>query len=112
MIGHQEYRSLLETRRLALTPLGHLRGRTLNDSFLIIDEAQNLTIAKMIMAVTRIGRASRVALTGDPQRTDLRGDEPSGLLYLLKVVQGTDLAKVELFNSHDVIRNRLVHRLE
>lgn len=112
LVGQQEYRNLIEARRLALTPLGHLRGRTLNDTFLIIDEAQNLSIAKMRMAVTRIGRASRMALTGDPQRTDLRANEPSGLLHLLKLVQGTDLAKVERFDAHDVIRNHLVHRLE
>lgn len=112
LVGNQEFRNLVADRKIALIPFGHLRGRTFNDSLIVVDEAQNLTVRKMRMAVTRMGRASRMVVTGDPQRGDLKSDEQSGLLHLVDLVRGTELAKVHQFEGHDVIRNNLVYRLE
>ena len=112
LIGYQKFTRLIEERKLELVPLGHIRGRTFNDTFIILDEAQNMTIRKMRMAVTRIGRASRMVVTGDPTHIDLRGDEPSGLVHLLNLLQGTDIAKIHQFENTQIIRNSLVARLE
>lgn len=112
LIGYKEFNRLVEQRMLELTPMGHMRGRTFNDSFIIVDEAQNMTIRKMRMAVTRIGRCSRMVVTGDPTQVDLRSDEPSGLAHLLGLIQGTDIAKIHLFEKNQIIRNNLVARLE
>lgn len=112
LVGYATYRRLIDDRRLELMPLGHLRGRTFNDTLLIVDEAQNLTVRKMRVVVTRIGRNSRMVLTGDPEHVDLRGDEPSGLAHLLGMIEGTDLAKVHRFAADHVIRSPIVSRLE
>ncbi len=112
LIGYQKFTQLVEERKLELVPLGHIRGRTFNDTFIILDEAQNMTIRKMRMAVTRIGRASRMVVTGDPIHIDLRGDEPSGLVHLLNLLRGTNLAQIHQFENTQIIRNSLVARLE
>lgn len=112
LVGYQKFTELTEEKKLELVPLGHMRGRTFNDAFIIIDEAQNMTIRKMRMAVTRIGRSSRMVVTGDPAHVDLRGDEPSGLVHLLDLLKGTDIAKVHLFENSQIIRNNIVARLE
>lgn len=112
LLGFQGLSRLIEQRKLELSPLGHMRGRTFNNSFIIVDEAQNMTIRKMRMAVTRIGRASRMVVTGDPNHVDLRDDEPSGLVHLLGLLQGTDIAKIHQFENSQIIRNNLVARLE
>jgi phosphate starvation-inducible PhoH-like protein len=112
LIGHQETSRLVEQRMLEITPLGRMRGRTFNQSFIIVDEAQNMTIRKMRMVITRIGQGSRIVMTGDPTQVDLRGDEPSGLVHLLGLIQGTDVATVHRFESHQIVRNKIVARLE
>lgn len=112
LIGYQPFNQLVEQRQLELLPLGHMRGRTFNDAFVIVDEAQNMSVRKMRMAVTRIGRASRMVVTGDPTHVDLRGDETSGLAHLIGLLQGTDIAKIHHFENSQIIRNSLVARLE
>ncbi len=112
LVGYQKFTELTEEKKLELVPLGHMRGRTFNDAFIIIDEAQNMTIRKMRMAVTRIGRSSRMVVTGDPAHVDLRGDEPSGLVHLMDLLKGTDIAKVHHFENSQIIRNSIVARLE
>lgn len=112
LIGYQEFTRLIEQRMLELTPLGHMRGRTFNDSFIIVDEAQNMTIRKMRMAVTRIGQGSRMVVTGNPDHVDLRGGETSGLSHLLRLLQGTDVASVHHFEKNQIIRTNIVARLE
>ncbi len=94
LIGHEQTTRLFQEGKLEITPLGWLRGRTFNESFIIVDEAQNLTSRHMRMAVTRIGQGSRMVITGDPEQIDLHGDELSGLPELLQLVSGTDLAMV------------------
>lgn len=112
LIGHHRFTALVEERKLVLVPLGQMRGRSFNNAFIILDEAQNMTVRKMRMAVTRIGRASRMVVTGDPTHIDLRGDETSGLVHLLSLLQGTDIAKVHHFENSQIVRNRIVARLE
>ena len=111
-VGHQTATQLKEDRKLELIPLGRMRGRTFNNAFIIIDEAQNMTIPKMRIALTRIGRGSRMVATGDPAHVNLRAGEESGLVHLLGLLQGTDIAKVHQFDSSHIIRDNLVRRLE
>lgn len=112
LIGYQPFNHLVEQRKLELLPLGHMRGRTFNNAFVIVDEAQNMTVRKMRMAVTRIGQASRMVVTGDPAHVDLQGDETSGLAHLIGLLQGTDIAKIHHFENSQIIRNSFVARLE
>jgi phosphate starvation-inducible PhoH-like protein len=112
LVGHEGLKRLTERGQITIMPLGQLRGRTFNESFVVIDEAQNMTVSKMRMAVTRLGRASRMVVTGDPAQTDLPGAEPSGLTHLLQLIAGTDLARIHKFENREIIRNDLVARLE
>ena len=113
LIGHDEIRQLTERGMIEVMPLGRMRGRTFNDSMLLVDEAQNMTVGKMRMAATRIGRNGRLVVTGDPAQVDLAGgDEVSGLTPLLKLVAGTDLASVHRFEAYQIIRNPVVAQLE
>lgn len=112
LIGYQRYAQLKDERKLELTPLGHIRGRTFNDAFIIIDEAQNMSVRKMRMAVTRMGKSSRMVITGDPVHVDLCDGEISGLSHLLGLLEGTDLARIYHFPNTQVIRNPLVAELE
>jgi len=92
--------------------MGRLRGRTFNNAFVILDEAQNTTVGKMRMAVTRVGRGARIVITGDPNQTDLYEKETSGLAHLLRIIEGTDIASVHRFENKEVVRSNLVRRLE
>jgi phosphate starvation-inducible PhoH-like protein len=112
LVGTDEIKRLVSHGLIEITPLGRMRGRTFNDSFIIVDEAQNMSIRKMRMAVTRLGRGSRMVITGDPDQIDLPGDEPSGLPHLLDLVAGTDIALVHQFTQRQIVRNEVVARLE
>ena len=112
LVGHLAFRNLVAERKLTLMPLGHFRGRTFNDCFIVVDDAENLTVGKMRMVTTKLGRASRMVLIGNPQAHDFKVGEQSGLLHLLELVRGTDIARVHKFAAHEVIRNSLVSRLE
>ena len=112
LISPEEIRRLTDLGKIEIAPLGRMRGRTFNESFIIVDEAQNLTVKKMRMAVTRLGRGSRMVITGDMAQSDLPQGETSGLPHLLKLISGTDLALVHQFSLNQIIRNDLVARLE
>jgi phosphate starvation-inducible PhoH-like protein len=112
LIGIAETRRLIDQGLVEIMPLGRMRGRTFNQSFIVVDEAQNMTVRKMRMAVTRLGRASCMVITGDPAQNDLRGDETSGLTHLLNLLAGTDLALVHQFQNREIIRTELVARIE
>jgi phosphate starvation-inducible protein PhoH and related proteins len=112
LIGHEESRHLAEQGLIEIIPLGRMRGRTFNETFILIDEAQNMTVRKMRMAVTRLGRTSRMVITGDPSQDDLPAGETSGLSHLLDLVDGTELAYVHQFQKQEIIRNELVARIE
>jgi phosphate starvation-inducible PhoH-like protein len=112
LVGIAETRRLIEQGLVEIIPLGRMRGRTFQQSFIVVDEAQNMTVRKMRMAITRLGRASCMVVTGDPTQNDLRGDEASGLTHLLHLIAGTDLALVHQFQNHEIIRTELVARIE
>ncbi len=112
LVSAHEVQRLTEAGLVEITPLGRMRGRTFNDSYIVVDEAQNMTVGKMRMAVTRMGRNSRMVLTGDPAQVDLVGDQVSGLTHLLQLIAGTDLATVHRFETYQIIRNPVVARLE
>ena len=112
LIGRDETRRQIEHGLLEITPLGRMRGRSFNDCFILTDEAQNMSKKMMRMALTRMGRNSRMVVTGDPAQVALAGDEPSGLPHILKHVAGTDIALVHQFQNHQIIRNPTVARIE
>ena len=112
LIGHDELKRMIDHGLIQILPLGRLRGRSFNDAFVLIDEAQNMTVRNMRMALTRLGRASRMVVTGDPRQVDLPSEETSGLLHILRLISGTDLALIHRFSNQQIIRNDLVARLE
>lgn len=112
LIGRDETKRLIEHGLLEITPLGRMRGRSFNECFILIDEAQNMGKKMMRMALTRLGRGSRMVVTGDPAQVALSGDEPSGLPHILKHIAGTDIALVHQFQNHQIIRNATVAKIE
>jgi phosphate starvation-inducible PhoH-like protein len=112
LIGREEMRRLSDQGLIEVMPLGRMRGRTFNESYIVVDEAQNMTVRKMRMAVTRLGRASRMVVTGDPDQHDLPDGEISGLSHLLRLITATDIALVHRFENQEIIRNDLVARIE
>jgi len=112
LIGRDETRRQIEHGLLEITPLGRMRGRSFNDCFILTDEAQNMGKKMMRMALTRLGRNSRMVVTGDPAQVALAGDEPSGLPHILKHIAGSEIALVHQFQNHQIIRNPTVARIE
>lgn len=108
MIGYDQVQLLIERDVIEVCPLAYMRGRTLNESFIILDEAQNTTISQMKMFLTRMGEASKIVVSGDPTQTDLPSQTPSGLidgLKRLKTIKGIAIAKL---TADDIVRHRLV----
>jgi phosphate starvation-inducible protein PhoH and related proteins len=103
-------------RRLAdgtieIAPLAFMRGRTLSSAMVILDEAQNTTVAQMKMALTRIGEGSRMVVTGDPSQTDLPHNVKSGLRDAMEVLHGVKDVSFIAFDEEDVVRSRLVKNI-
>lgn len=112
LVGHEGARRLIADGKLELVPLGRLRGRTFNNSFILVDEAQNLLPHQMRMVLTRLGRDSRLVILGDPEQVDLRGDELPGLPDILRRLEGSNLALVQEFRRSEIVRNPLVAEIE
>lgn len=112
LIGRDETRRRIDHGLLEITPLGRMRGRSFNECFILIDEAQNMGRKMMRMALTRLGRDSRMVVTGDPAQVALAGDEASGLPHILRHIEGTDIALVHQFRNDQIIRNATVARIE
>ncbi len=108
MMPHERVQRALEDSTIEIAPLAYMRGRTLSDAFVILDEAQNATTAQMKMFLTRLGLNSRVVITGDKTQIDLprRGD--SGLLEVERILAGIDGISLVYLDAKDVIRHRLV----
>jgi phosphate starvation-inducible PhoH-like protein len=102
---------LLERGTVEIAPLAFMRGRTLNDSFVILDEAQNTTSEQMKMFLTRLGFGSKAVVTGDITQIDLPAGRPSGLVEALKVVSSVDGIAFVYFDERDVVRHRLVQQI-
>ncbi|MGE4069734.1 MAG: PhoH family protein [Lysobacterales bacterium] len=111
MMGVEKVTRLLERNVIEIAPLAFMRGRTLNDSFVILDEAQNTTIEQMKMFLTRIGFGSTAVITGDVTQIDLPRKDQSGLRHAIEVLKGVDGISFTFFQSGDVVRHPLVARI-
>lgn len=108
MMPAERVQKALETRTIEIAPLAYMRGRTLADAFVILDEAQNATSAQMKMFLTRLGMNSRVVITGDKTQIDLPRREDSGLLQVERVLAAIEGIAFFYFTDADVVRHRLV----
>jgi phosphate starvation-inducible PhoH-like protein len=111
MLGFDRVARLIERAVIEVAPLAFMRGRSLNDSFIILDEAQNTTVEQMKMFLTRIGFGSRAVVTGDVTQTDLPAGRPSGLRHALQVLRGVSGVAFSHFDAADVVRHPLVQRI-
>ncbi len=111
MLGVEKMGSLMEQGRIEIAPLAYMRGRTLNDAFVILDEAQNTTRAQMKMFLTRLGFASKMVVTGDITQIDLPSHQHSGLQHALHVLDGIGDIGICRLNSQDVVRHQLVEQI-
>mgnify|MGYP000574835637 CR=1 FL=1 len=111
MLGYEQVARLLEREILEVAPLAYLRGRTLNNAFIIMDESQNTTVDQMKMFLTRMGFGSYAIVNGDMTQIDLPKHIPSGLSHSLKVLDGVEGIGVTIFSSKDVVRHPLVRKI-
>ena len=111
MLGPDTYQKYLERGNIEVAPLAYMRGRTLDDSFIILDEAQNTSREQMKMFLTRIGFGSKVVITGDITQIDLPEDKVSGLKVAMRVLEGIDDIAVCTLTGADVVRHRLVQKI-
>jgi len=111
MMGVEKVTRLLERNVIEIAPLAFMRGRTLNDAFVILDEAQNTTIEQMKMFLTRIGFGTTAVITGDVTQIDLPRKDQSGLRHAIEVLNGVDGISFTFFQSGDVVRHPLVARI-
>jgi len=111
MLGFEAYQRLVERGTVEVAPLAYMRGRTLSDAFIILDEAQNTTSEQMKMFLTRMGAGSRMVITGDVTQIDLPANKKSGLVEALDVLRDVkDIGIVEL-THRDVVRHELVQNI-
>lgn len=111
MLGADTYQKYLERGNIEVAPLAYMRGRTLDDSFIILDEAQNTSREQMKMFLTRLGFGSKIVITGDITQIDLPADKTSGLKEAMRVLEGVEDIAVCRFSSQDVVRHVLVQRI-
>ena len=111
MLGSEAYSRHVERGSIEIAPLAYMRGRTLDDSFIILDEAQNTTPEQMKMFLTRLGFNSKAIITGDITQTDLPFGKKSGLVEAIKVLEKIDDIAIHYFSERDVVRHRLVQRI-
>lgn len=111
MLGFEKVGKLLERQVIEIAPLAYMRGRTLNASFVILDEAQNTTPEQMKMFLTRLGFGSRAVITGDVTQVDLPRGVKSGLKVALDILSGIEDIHVTRFDSRDVVRHHLVQKI-
>ena len=101
----------IQSAEIEIAPLAFMRGRTLNNSFVILDEAQNATYNQIKMFLTRCGKNSRMVVTGDPSQTDLTKQSDSGLIKSIRILEGIDDIEVINFNSKDIVRDEMVSKI-
>lgn len=111
MLGFEKVEKLIERNVIEVAPLAYMRGRTLNDSFIILDESQNTTVEQMKMFLTRVGFGSTVVVTGDVTQVDLPHRTKSGLRHVLDVLGDVDGISFTRFSPRDVVRHPLVQRI-
>ena len=111
MLGPETYGKYLERGNIEVAPLAYMRGRTLDDSFIILDEAQNTTREQMKMFLTRLGFGSKIVITGDVTQIDLPADKVSGLKEAIKVLEGVPDIAICRLSASDVVRHALVQQI-
>ncbi|ERJ20905.1 ATP-dependent Lon protease protein [Salinisphaera shabanensis E1L3A] len=111
MLGFDRVGRLIERNVIEIAPLAYMRGRTLNEAFIILDEAQNTTVEQMKMFLTRIGFGSTAVVTGDMTQVDLPVAKKSGLRHAVRLLQGIEGISVTKFSARDVVRHPLVQRI-
>ena len=111
MMGFERVAKLIERNVIEVAPLAFMRGRSLNDSFVILDEAQNTTNEQMKMFLTRIGFGSKAVVTGDITQVDLPNSKQSGLRTVIDILRGVRGIAFTMFSSRDVVRHPLVQRI-
>ncbi len=108
MLGSEHFQKYQERGNIEVAPLAYMRGRTLDDSFIILDEAQNTTPEQMKMFLTRLGFGSKIVVTGDITQVDLPSGKKSGLIQAMKILKNVEDIYVNKFTEKDVVRHRLV----
>lgn len=111
MLGAENFQKCQERGDIEVAPLAYMRGRTLDDSFIILDEAQNTTQEQMKMFLTRLGFNSKAVVTGDITQIDLPGEKRSGLKQAIKILKGIDDIAIAQLTGKDVVRHRLVQEI-
>lgn len=111
MFGLESYQKLIEKGVIEIAPLAYMRGRTLNNSFIILDEAQNTTKEQMKMFLTRMGEGSRMVITGDVTQIDLPSGKKSGLVHATEILKNIDGIGIVKLTSSDVVRHSLVMKI-
>ena len=111
MLGFEKVEKLIERSVIEIAPLAYMRGRTLNDSFIILDESQNTTVEQMKMFLTRIGFNSKAVITGDITQVDLPRGQKSGLRHVIEVLGEVNEISFNFFQSKDVVRHPVVQRV-
>jgi len=111
MLGPETYNNYLEKGNIEVAPLAYMRGRTLDDSFIILDEAQNTSREQMKMFLTRLGFNSKIVITGDVTQIDLPGEKISGLVEAQRVLEGVDDIAICRLTGSDVVRHVLVQKI-
>jgi len=111
MLGFERVAKLIERNVIEVAPLAFMRGRTLNESFIILDEAQNTTVEQIKMFLTRVGFGSKAVVTGDITQIDLPRNKESGLRHVLEVLRDVEGISFTFFTSQDVVRHPLVQRI-
>ncbi|HAE53284.1 MAG TPA: phosphate starvation-inducible protein PhoH, partial [Ruminococcus sp.] len=108
MFGAESFAKYMEKGIIEVAPLAYMRGRTLDEAFIILDEAQNTTSEQIKMFLTRLGNDSRMVITGDITQIDLPDPKKSGLVEAVRVLKGIDDISVHRFSEKDVVRHKLV----
>lgn len=111
MLGAEETLKLMERQIIEIAPLAYMRGRTLSNAFIILDEAQNTTMEQMMMFLTRLGENSRMIITGDITQIDLPRNKKSGLKGAIEILDGIEGIKLFYFDAGDVVRHPLVTKI-
>jgi phosphate starvation-inducible PhoH-like protein len=111
LVPYETVRRLEETRTIEIAPLAYMRGRSLNDCVVILDEAQNTTKEQMKMFLTRIGEGSKAIVTGDATQIDLPRRSESGLIHALSLLTGVEGLHFSSRNTADVVRNPLIKKI-
>ncbi|HDP80436.1 MAG TPA: PhoH family protein, partial [Spirochaetes bacterium] len=111
LISYERVTRLIEKGSIEIAPLAYMRGRTLNRSFIILDEGQNTTISQMKMFLTRMGNSSKIVVSGDATQIDIEKPKKSGLLHAMKILKEVDEISIIHFGKEDICRHPVVEKI-